>query len=62
MYKIFWLFILSSRYIRPAAGLGISAQKYNPEVRVGHPDTAVYTYDNTLRDVKRVSLNATHKS
>ncbi|KAF2351529.1 Glypican [Trinorchestia longiramus] len=43
----------SHRYSHEVAGVGIAAQKYNPEVRIEHPDNSVHTATDTLRAVKR---------
>lgn len=43
------------RYTKTTAGVGVSAQKYNPEVRIDRPDTIVYTLADKLRSVRRVS-------
>ncbi|MPC95186.1 hypothetical protein E2C01_090384 [Portunus trituberculatus] len=52
----YYLFIIFYRYTKTAAGVGIHAQKYNPEVRLEKPDTSVYSLIEELRAVRRVSL------
>uniref|UniRef100_A0A2P2I8J7 Glypican-5-like n=1 Tax=Hirondellea gigas TaxID=1518452 RepID=A0A2P2I8J7_9CRUS len=43
-------------YSREVAGVGVSAQKYNPEVQISSPDSSVYAKADTLRAVKREIL------
>ncbi|XP_071526442.1 glypican-5 isoform X1 [Panulirus ornatus] len=43
-------------YTKTTAGVGVSAQKYNPEVRIDRPDTTVYTLADKLRSVRRLVL------
>lgn len=43
-------------YTKTTAGVGISAQKYNPEIRLERPDTTVYTLADRLRVVRRVVM------
>ncbi|CAL4118301.1 unnamed protein product, partial [Meganyctiphanes norvegica] len=41
-------------YSKTLSGVGLALQKYNPEVRVAHPDTQVYALADSLRAVKRL--------
>ncbi|KAK3858488.1 hypothetical protein Pcinc_035331 [Petrolisthes cinctipes] len=43
-------------YTKTTAGVGISAQKYNPEIRLERPDTTVYTLADRLRVVRRLVM------
>ncbi|KAL7644921.1 UNVERIFIED_CONTAM: hypothetical protein RMT77_004738 [Armadillidium vulgare] len=49
-----WNGLKVATYSRPAASVGVSAQKYNPEVQVSKPDTTVYALADQLRAVKRL--------
>ncbi|XP_045602381.1 glypican-5 isoform X2 [Procambarus clarkii] len=51
-----WNGIRIAPYTKTTAGVGVSAQKYNPEVRIDHPDTSVYTLADKLRGVRRLVL------
>lgn len=52
-----WNGVRVAPYTKMTAGVGVSAQKYNPEVRVGRPDTNVYALADTLRGVRRLVLS-----
>ncbi|XP_068234728.1 glypican-5 [Palaemon carinicauda] len=52
-----WNGVRIAPYTKMTAGVGVSAQKYNPEVRIGRPDTSVYTLADKLRRVRRELLS-----
>ncbi|XP_042868320.1 division abnormally delayed protein-like [Penaeus japonicus] len=52
-----WNGVRVAPYTKMTAGVGVSAQKYNPEVRVGRPDTSVYAFADRLRGVRRLVLS-----
>ncbi|XP_070000514.1 glypican-5 [Penaeus vannamei] len=52
-----WNGVRVAPYTKMTAGVGVSAQKYNSEVRVGRPDTSVYAFADRLRGVRRLVLS-----
>lgn len=52
-----WNGVRIAPYTKMTAGVGVSAQKYNPEVRIGRPDTTVYALADKLRRVRRELLS-----
>ncbi|XP_018022101.1 glypican-5 [Hyalella azteca] len=44
-------------YTRDLAATGVAAQKYNPELRVAHPDAGVYATADELRAVKQTIMS-----
>lgn len=52
-----WNGLRVAPYTKMTAGVGVSAQKYNPEVRIGRPDTTVYALADKLRRVRRELLS-----
>ncbi|XP_076056452.1 glypican-5-like [Oratosquilla oratoria] len=51
--EVCWNGVKVAKYTKTVAGHGVSAQKYNPEVRIGRPDTRVYSMADTLHGFKR---------
>ncbi|KAK8393708.1 hypothetical protein O3P69_006792 [Scylla paramamosain] len=53
-----WNGVRVAPYTKTAAGVGIHAQKYNPEVRLERPDTSVYSLIEKLRAVRRLVVTS----